>query len=64
MSHIEKARAAIKAAAFDLGVPELARRAGVPENTARRLIKKPPAAVTNLISLEREALKHEAETKK
>lgn len=64
MSHIEKAQAAIKAAAFDLGVPELAKRAGIDRSTTRRLIKDPPTAIKNLAALERVALEHEEAAKK
>lgn len=63
MSHIQKAEQAIKTAAFDLGVPELAKRAGVNENTARKLLRDPPAAIANLKKLEIVALKHQEEEK-
>lgn len=58
MSHIDKALAAIKAAAFDLGVSELARRARVPESTARRLLKKPSKIMVHMKDLEAVALAH------
>jgi hypothetical protein len=58
MTRIEEAEQQIKVAAFELGVPELAKRAGLNENTVRKLLKAPPAAVGNLKKLESVAQRH------
>lgn len=60
MSSITRAMDNIKLAAAEpgvAGVGDLAERAGMNIDTARRLLRKPPAAITNLKRLEDEALK-------
>lgn len=59
MSLVTKALDSIKLAAAETkgGVGELAVRAGVNIDTARRLVKAPPVAIDNLRKLEIEAAK-------
>lgn len=52
MSHFDDLMKTIKAKAFELGIPEYARQADIPEDTVRRLLKKPPTAIENLKKLE------------
>jgi hypothetical protein len=60
-SSIEQAETLIKAVAFEIGIPEIARRADLNENTARKLLRAPPAAIDHLKRLEAVALQHKAE---
>lgn len=64
MSRFDALMQDIKVAAFDLGVPELARRANVKEDTLRRLLKQPPLAIRNLKQLEEVATSHREESRK
>jgi len=56
MSHVEKALDNIRLAAVQpgvAGVGEIAARAGMNIETARRMVRKPPASVQTLIALEK-----------
>ncbi len=55
MSQIQQALDGIRAIAFQVSVTVLAKRAGVNEDTARRMLKKPPTQIDNLIALEKAA---------
>lgn len=52
MSHFDALMMRVKAAAQDVGVTELARRAGMEERTLRRLLKKPPRQIEGLKRLD------------
>lgn len=63
MSHYDELIKLVKAAAFDLGVPELAKRAGMSDDTLRRFLKSnPPQSLVFLKNLEAAALEHQAKS--
>lgn len=55
MSHFEALMLRVKAAAHEVGVTELAKRAGLEERTVRRLLKKPPRQIEGLKLLDEAA---------
>lgn len=61
MSQLDALLKDIKAAAFDLGIPALAAKSGVSDDSVRRLLKDPPLAIKNLRKLEQAAADLRAE---
>ena len=64
MSNLNSKLTAIKAAAFDLGIPTMAQKAGMKEDTLRRFLKKPPKPVENYEALQAIAAEHQADKEK
>lgn len=52
MSRVDQIMQEVKAAAFDMGIPALAKEADIPEDTLRRLLKGSPNAIENLKKLD------------
>lgn len=55
MSHFDAMMLRVKAAAYEVGVAELAKRAGINERTLQRLLKKPPQQIESLRRLDEAA---------
>lgn len=53
MAHYDELMKSLKAAAFDLGIPELSRRSKISDDTIRRMLSDdPPKSIKNLQRLE------------
>lgn len=57
MSHFDAMMLRVQAAAFKVGVGELAKRANINERTLRRLLRTPPQQVASLKALDEAAAK-------
>lgn len=52
MSRLNEVLKDIKVMALDLGIPEVAKRSGMKEDTLRRFLKEQPTSVQNFFALE------------